>query len=756
MKRGLFIFTIVFLISITSALADYDYIGNDNAFYGSMTTFSDEYTSFGSSSNSEITYYSPVIRDVDRDGSDEMIVFYNTGYDIYSYPSLILEFNKDFSNEIMAYEVMDVTNDYLDEIIVITSDSDIHRSVWNGTHNISEAHINFYAEGGQPFSTYWALRCDDYSDKCLIIYVEADDFNNYVVASEIDPANFTENETFFNTNLFDTNGQWSLLFLNTAQTEEWCPPFINSIELVDYDSDNKKEWIFPFLDIKQSGTDVLKIYYFDPDHYSNSTHNNNTVYPELIISSNAGDVGQDGCIDKDFSGNQQNFLTNSLTTNLMYPNKFYTFVGVGYETDVKNFKYTIAAANTETSSITYFPKIDAVLSLFEDYEYSVSNLTNIFKHKLIGASIDNYDVCVSGFNSLTGNLDILCTNTYRNSGFVDKTELFTVNLNDSGFPDTGRASFENIVHNLNNDYFLTTNGIYNPYGADIYSDDRAYSMELIKKPSDLYTSVSVPNGNDLILYNDYLFFVYSGSAFNKDCVSGEQNCLTFLEINPYSDLPLCINNTMTIKMGITDADSDKVSARAIIYANSTNIQDSGWYYNKTSGSLFTFSFNLNKTVTNAQIILQYMESGDYGNFMNNETYYFSVIDAEPCTDRNEEKLTSIVSNGVSAAAENVTTPTDLTNNIIKSGLDSFTENFGIGTSILWFLITAAGAIIIFLQVEQINFKFGLLMLEIGGMTVLGYALGFISFIYIVLMMIVGFIVMAVTFSKMFTGNNGGG
>jgi hypothetical protein len=43
---------------------------------------------------------------------------------------------------------------------------------------------------------------------------------------------------------------------------------------------------------------------------------------------------------------------------------------------------------------------------------------------------------------------------------------------------------------------------------------------------------------------------------------------------------------------------------------------------------------------------------------------------------------------------------------------------------------------------------------IAGMTILGVVLGFLSFVYIILMVILGFLVFAITFSKIF--DRGGG
>jgi len=120
---------------------------------------------------------------------------------------------------------------------------------------------------------------------------------------------------------------------------------------------------------------------------------------------------------------------------------------------------------------------------------------------------------------------------------------------------------------------------------------------------------------DLIVMTASSLFYVDDRFVNTPAQFGELNT------NPCLDQAIKINETLTLNVEVIDIDGDRVRARATIYSGDSNEQSVNFSAFAASGSVATFAFTLNKTITNGIIKLEATDEDTPGDITENELFF---------------------------------------------------------------------------------------------------------------------------------------
>lgn len=738
MNKRIPLFLIVFLVSIFSALSSYEHLGgNDRDFYGGTTYIGINNLSGYSATPSATTTitFPPLVADLDSDGENEVIVISHNSLYIYSSNLILLDSLTSIKNSfgdtylyLSALDISDIDSDGYKEIILGSSAENgagigMGASILEFRGTSINQQFNF-TEAGSGADDELYIETIGETGAFLTSYSTVHAFNS---ALKIKFFNSTYNATSYQF-VFEATGN-----------DIYCLPQ-SGMTIADYDNDGNYEWLVSVLHTSDSTVEKAEIYIFQP-------LTNLSVYSaeKTIIENLAEYSNSDSCID---SEREDLWITKPIIADIDGNPGNEIIVGVKY--DVNDFRILIF--NNDGTLLDMYPNYLTGSALDGDY------ILNIYLSDYYGTK---QGVCMDIYDNSNSELNTICGTNFVSGGITGTN-------NDDSYSTS-------ISYNITANYSLTSHSIRWGSNSGLY-DLNAYGILKDNTDNTITTSWQNPRGDSIMIpadvdedgYSDFAIYdkptlyLYTTSPYNYGCNEQPESpfsCYETITIEPAITSSWCGNTSPRVTVVFNDYDNSPMQANVEFYEYDSNSQNTTWQGNFSDSESHTFmtdhqglAFITNKT--GAYRVTIKIRDFFKPTQVNTITRSFTVANIDSCARVEDGTQTTI---GAPAEGDTaIVTPTDKTNNIIKNGLDTFTDNFGIGTSILWLLITAAGAVIIFLQVREINFKFGLLMLEVSGMTVLGYALGFISFIYIVLMLIVGFIVIAVTFSKLFTGNSGGG
>lgn len=380
--------------------------------------------------------------------------------------------------------------------------------------------------------------------------------------------------------------------------------------------------------------------------------------------------------------------------------------------------------------------------------------------------------CAVGFSAsgCSGAQELLCGNalTTWSVGLFDYNyRLFrypyseqTENL--SFTQNSGNEPYRNIVYSVYMD--SSTNGsLYNYRELSTFEgierlgdtgDDILEPLFRTEKTNETLTFANLEGKTrpELVMMTKSNIYYFTDSFENTLPELGD---VTF---NPCYTSPIKINSTMLVSMAVSDGDAtfegDQVAARAQLYLGETFEQDSGWSSYQDSGTDFPFYFSANVSSVSSVLRLSWRDS------------------AEPASVQTKDYAISVAANGVSfgvactetaaeaAAAENTTedifgaTKGPLADNALSASIANTAKTTGLGTTLVWYILMLALAILIFFGAVQMEVKgpdmryiYILIAFCELALLIIGTKLGFVGVGVIISLVVLGIIVVAVMLSR---------
>lgn len=277
-----------------------------------------------------------------------------------------------------------------------------------------------------------------------------------------------------------------------------------------------------------------------------------------------------------------------------------------------------------------------------------------------------------------------------------------------------------------NDEILTSFGTFN------LDDD---NEELIP----LYTSLPDPDAFYMFYdidgegYADIVGIGESNLFFIDDNRQNERPDITDIEFNFCPDQITLVNQTAIINFGLTDPEEDLVSHKLVAYAGSGNVQESNWTSYASSGAIRTFTFNLNKTGLNNELIL-YGRDDNTPDENISLTYTFNVgydgLDVGDCTYSDE---TGTTTQEDEEATDNEThylgkDPVESGEDVVSDTVGRVSKASGLGTTLTWlvFMLIVMGVMYSDVDGSEIKNRTAVVLIVMAIMLVIGIKLKFID------------------------------
>jgi len=548
--RKFFLFFLLFFLFSIFIYADYPYLGGSDGFYKAGLGYfnADVNVSEFVTTTEDANLFSPLVTDIDNDGTNEIIVIDGEFLRIYSVAGgvFIVEgvYNTN-SPELAQPYIYDIDNFYI-------------RLEFNGTDfNITDNSIG--TNWGNVAGGFIGCRA---AEQCILVY--QDTANN----------NLIEGFAFNSTNLT----QSGVTNIYAAGASDSCLPNLASMQIADIDGDSTDEFIISFFKAN-AGSDTAFISQL-------------SIVAGTLTEENTKSVGLGDSVAS------CGFATNIISSPLVF------------DFDHKrNGLEVLVAGNVNANEYKMF-LFDSNLDAYDDFPYGLFEadgqiISNIVQMNAFDDT-DDVDACILGYDDSSGEIDLLCASK-RGTGIESKEFEFDFNVSDL---NTSDLIYENVIHAVQMSQTLTVGQNYHeiltPFGvfelthetvlfvrnnilAILWSNTITGSATII--PADV-----TGNGRlDLVAYSGTNLWMLSDSFMNTHCDT--HNCIRDGSYtNPSIENPIKINTTFAVGLKIEDYDGDKVAGRVILYADSTNEQDSGWSNNYTSGTLITYSdFKVNKT-----------------------------------------------------------------------------------------------------------------------------------------------------------------
>ncbi len=666
-KVVLFLFVIFLVIPLSFAETTYNEIGDVEGDYVRGTgIFNTEITSSDTTGtvvvNSNQKHY-PLIADLDGDGDteytiidgDTLRIFENNDLGIVDTFAISvggsITGNERYSNPV----AFDIDGDGRVEIIYVKEKTGVLDIIeYNGTSVFAQANINLSGLSSQITSdsaSEYALKCQS-TNKCIITYANED-------LSGFTPG-FTRNKDWFAAFVNSSFvGHEKILLDESPGFQMFCQPRARGMAIADYDNDGIDEIITTMYDV-QTGLQDEAIHIFWLQVEDNGTIELESTFEETADindvyrgDSNFGNTCEGTGVFTTAIGTQQ--LGAYLPENLFTSPITFDFDGSssnGQETmvafvqdadDSDHWDFLIKAYDGCSSDLGF--ETSCSITELDDFPETCDTLnncgtahglTNLYRTNAFpDASAGNVDVCVSGiiFNDGSGNdadeIDTICASKQKTVDlFFFDLETMEILLggsaeNDVPFNVTLGAGISNgrvfnVWHSGQHSSEITNgqnlNEVITPYGIMRIKDGGSATPEWeIIFPNPETEGIMIPvdgefqESEDLILYSSgNLFYIDDGLANNPAII-------TSVNFNPCPiDAILKINTTMEINIIVTDQNpaplsQDTVIGNATVYNNDPN-QVSNSFINVSSGALLPFSFNLNKTITNGEILISGSDS----------------------------------------------------------------------------------------------------------------------------------------------------
>lgn len=691
MKAYIYMILLIMLISTASA---YDYFSQEG-FHGDTGTFVSGFTATPHSQGIGTPQQMPLISDLDDDGQLEIIIMDGGTFRVFHNETLQTAdtASTGFSGHNSNFIAYDIDGDGLKELIVAseTGNREIyiadynnsqftghHSFNWNMTGALTPIQQNADSEANENEA---ALNCRAANDCAMVITqsVNGQSVNN-LTAIHFNSTNATNHASIQDT----TDPSSSLTCL---------PNIVKELAAGDYDNDGNIEYV---IDARSVGIPTasitetrLWVIWFDASS-SGITVEHSDDYSDIYeFPANSGTL----CYNQGVNDNAR--LSSVTLSNYLGGSEMQT--AIAYMTT--SSKFIVRLWDSAGSNIDRFPDVD-------DVEGQL--ISNVVTGKFYASSSGD-DFCAFGFDKTTGTLgevQAMCGTLAASEGQSDK--IYSIELSDMS--DT--SILFNITINDEEDYYR--------YNSLLWSAD--HSTSKLDMCNLLVCGIGTPANVDELVTPYGIFELTHDSGGLGGCAIGGNCALTELWQNPYSadggmisydaqnngkddilymtsgglyylddrsidnpayisnvDFNPCpvgtvvgINTTMIIGVQVKDPDgTSKVGARAVAYAGGTNEQDSGWSVNVTSGNTLTFTFAMNETITNGQIIV-YGRDVANPDTLDSKTYAFTVqengllYNEQTCSDSFESP--SSTNTTVLNASNAATLQGDVNNNLITGSI----------------------------------------------------------------------------------------
>lgn len=761
MKKLVFLVVFLFLLlsMLTTARETYEQIGTNQQTYALGTEGEAAWNAARSTADFTVSgtriitnqTQVPLVVDLDQDGTLEIVIYDFPTWKIFRGNQLtpIATFNPNDQSRISNVVAFDIDDDNRTEIIYITEELDdnglqkIQFLEFDGATLTNETTILTFAAGKSGGET--TIGCGEFGE-CMAMSIKRLVTSNDIIAIR-----------------FNQSGYQGGVTLDSQSSRTYCTPKIRSMPYVDHDGDTIKEYIMSYGTAQTSvGAEFFNIAYV-------SVVNNVTILEkQLEISSPAVSdlvTGAD-CRGTEFG----NFFTSpvvfesdgdagTLETHFGFMVDDDSFVIWSFDHDASgdnDFKDDFPEACCLGASCS------GVGLLCGDGRI-ISNVmkANAFTDTgdLCIDGTNRCDFCVMGLNDEDEELDLLC-----GSHQTSQTQSLTFEFDVSSLEDPFNVTEDYLKYNIithstqqddstdtksgdtdDLDEFLSSFGVF---GIDFtFFDELELIFQNPKKDSVIISVDAEKNGQEdlIVLTSANLFYLDDGFSNTAANISN-------ILINPCIESVIKVNETMSVDVTVDDPNGDDIAARVRIYAGSPFEQDSGFSANFTTGTVIPFNFVLNKSLSNAEMIITARDV-ENPTVINTITKTFSVgengVEFGDCTTELDPAL-------IAAEAEANLVLLDLQTNAISVDVNTLAVLTNTSSFIVWIVIMIAIALALafnpMVETKPRTCLAILLILEIL-MLILGTILGILPLGIIITIIIVGIIVLALAFGRTATGGN---
>lgn len=737
------ILVFLLLISTVSAKTDYNETGNLDGLYEFGTGFfnaqlTDIATFTRTLSDSKLT---PLVSDLDGDGVNEIIIlddltirlFQNRELDIVD--AFTLTGTSRFSNWI----TFDIDGDGRREIIIAQEiDEKLHIIQYNGTAIINETSFNLdiinHTDGEMM------IKCGGV-DNCLLIFTNADTSTGGNVFNNLSMLPFSST----------TLGNEEIISVNSQGQSVWCFPKVKTMEFTDYDNDGTDEFIFSAVDAFFNGDDKPHIFYISVSGLDGTLEQDIDVNSDNGLVSNMGNLLNSGTGSGCDTSNIGRAFTQPLVFDIDGSSSNGLETAIGFMTDADKFKIN-----------TFF----SLGSFFDDYPEVEKGegiiVSNLFRMNAF-PDTSNQDFCVVGYDDTDGEIDLLCGSEITSE--TPETREFTFDISNL-YNVTQDYQRWNVISHSAQHSTVTTDGnnlneLVNSYGVftlndncDIFGDCTMNLAFENPKADGVVISVDTEkvDREDLLVLQDTNIWYLDDKFVNQGGV------ITDFFTNPCIDSTWKVNTSVEIRITVADDEGDDVSAKAILYKDNSNEQDSGFSINTSSGTTFTFAFTANKTIGTGSLQLA---GRDVANptTLDEIDLTFSVgtvgVEFGDCTT--DIDLVAVAVEEAEITTATLTQDTTATSdNSVLGGLETFQNLTGLAGTTIWLIIMIVISLGIWTQLLMANnmgasSALGVIAIFNVLMIILGARLGILSTGLVVIIVVLGVVILGVFFGKFITG-----
>lgn len=684
--------------------------------------------------------FMPLVQDLDRDGTSEIIVI---GSDtIYLYNNIQLNPIESIdigSSSLSPPVIVNLDGDEYIEIVIFDAVSELIKFVeYNGT--------DFYVEQSHSVgamidrnSVRGVIGCNN--DKRCMLVVESNSFS----VGEITSIAFN----------FSEAGGYADNY-QTSTDRNFCFPYISYVLSHDLDQDGDEEFYTSIIRVNDNGLGTEQLHIFEYE-VNDSLNISFSVHYSVNLPDFYLGAGLASCA----TSNAGRYVTEPVGLDAVAGGDDELVFGLMTSTTT----FRIHVVKSDGSLHDTHPEIlqaDGIL---------VSNPI------IMNAFVDTgaIDYCIMGYDQPENEMDLLCGS--QQTGKTPETMEFryTTNYNvtndhntwhdithatQASAETTDGANLDEIINSYgifslrtpqNDDADLLCNSISDcdliQYWGNDKDDTVAYALD--------YEGIGLA---DIIMLDDTNIWYADDGYTNIGC--DNENCITEYQINPCIPNTWKINTTAEIQLEVTDDNGynippDYVTGRACLYYGSTNEQCSNWAGNTSSGTTFAFSdLAVNKSIVGGVILLQARETGNYNQIEEIELIFnvgLNGVEFGDCTTIREEE------------EEDISTETVAGNNSIQGAMDYATENTGLGSDIIIIivlLIVTIGMLAMFkdsggLSHDQLTMSIGITIFVDMAISLIAVLMGYIGSGTFITMMILLLLPIAGMVGKIFFGSGGG-
>lgn len=743
MVRPSHFFILFFILASLSVLADTSYTFPQNGSYAGINFWNSGQTSWNTATRGlpDTPQYPPLVEDFDGDGSMEIAVKTSTTFKIYhNHPLTImdsltvgsLEGTHSASGNI-AYAKLNGTN----YAIFQDKTYNVMRLItWNGT-KLLQRNISLAGGGANIVS------CD--TDSCTDVYMDLEQDSG----SAGDGAVYIQR---FNETGYDAGSKKRVTSASDTcdsiggYEEECCFNQIPMIAYKDINNDGVKDYVFSY--VIQDSSQVHVVAY-----QTNSTNGYSNIYDTPISISNSAH----GFCN---TGTAKNSFTSPLVGDFDEAQADGLETVVGYEGASDGFNMKILGSNG---------------AVIQTHPAITTTGGNLLGNPFIAKAFDDtseindprVDYCLMGNDPTNSRFNILCGSQVHQSLFTG-----TIEYDYEPFPynfSTGYGQYSMVTHSNTATSSDSWNGVDFDEILTSYGNYKLRPFELDPLGVD---NILVPIWNNSVKNVTSLIMVDPEKIGRPDIIETTNTNVYYLD-DGYTNSPaqigspsidpcpeggtMRINTTVNIQVPVSDPENNDVRAQAFLYAGTPYNQSSGWTAFFPSGTTFPFTFVANVTTPSAVILIQATDTVNNLTIVN-DSIPFSVASigngAGEGTICNVHGSNTTTINASQAVGANLTA--NQADNVVRNTGVQIDEGWGlhIGLTALWVIFMLVVAIIIFIKHPIPTHSLGVVGFVEIGMLYLGWALGFIDGMVIVIFTIFGLIALGFMVVRMFSPQGG--